>query len=326
MTAGRVPLWIDVSQAAPHEKASLKHAAKQVNAERVLDASEHVQRITIRSADDQRAAAEAAGTVVVDSDDWTIIPLENLIAARRDRPGTLFAVARTTEEALRFRDTLEIGVHGIVLSTTDPGVVAATDRALRERGPRTDDAPNATDGGALASGTITAMEDAGPGERVCIDCTERFQAGEGLLIGSTARSFVLVHAETLDSEYVNARPFRVNAGAIHSYIMGPDDCTQYLSELAAGSKVQAVHTNGDVRTMTVGRAKVEHRPHTLIRWSSDRGEGSAVLQTAETVRLVTPDGTLRAITELRVGDAIMVRNESSARHFGMPVKERLVET
>lgn len=37
---------------------------------------------------------------------------------------------------------------------------------------------------------------------------------EGLLCGSFARALVLVLSEAVESQYINARPFRVNAGAV----------------------------------------------------------------------------------------------------------------
>ncbi len=40
------------------------------------------------------------------------------------------------------------------------------------------------------------------------------QPGEGLLVGSFARCLALVHSECGESEYIAARPFRVNAGPV----------------------------------------------------------------------------------------------------------------
>ena len=51
-----------------------------------------------------------------------------------------------------------------------------------------------------------------------------------MLIGSQAKGFFLVHSESEDSPYVAARPFRVNAGAVHAYIRVGEK-TRYLSEL-----------------------------------------------------------------------------------------------
>ena len=59
-----------------------------------------------------------------------------------------------------------------------------------------------------------------------------------MLIGSRASFFFLVHSETVPSEYIPTREFRVNAGAMHSYILGEDGKTRYLSELKASDKVR----------------------------------------------------------------------------------------
>ncbi len=330
---GRIPLWIDV-RGLPATKADpLRAAAAQVGCEAIIEAlpmtvgNQTVRVMAMNSAQDQTAAAKAEGIVIIDATDWTIIPLENLIAARRNRPGTLYALAASPTEAVLFRDTLEVGVHGVVLRPSSAADILETDRLLRARGPRPDDSTDAApDRPYLEEATITRLEDAGPGDRVCIDTTSLFSNGEGILVGSTARSFCLVHAETIESEYVATRPFRVNAGAVHAYVLLADGKTQYLSEVQAGTRVTAVAANGTRRELTVGRAKIERRPHTLLGWTSDDGRtGHMVLQTAETIRLVRPGQTATSITELQVGDRILVHFETAARHFGMPVQEALTE-
>ena len=40
--------------------------------------------------------------------------------------------------------------------------------------------------------------------------------GEGMLVGSFARSLFLVHSECAESRYIASRPFRVNAGPVRS--------------------------------------------------------------------------------------------------------------
>lgn len=62
--------------------------------------------------------------------------------------------------------------------------------------------------------------------------------GEGLLVGSFARITFLVHSECAVSKYVGSRPFRVNAGPVHSYIVGGGGETRYLSELCTGKQVR----------------------------------------------------------------------------------------
>jgi 3-dehydroquinate synthase II len=291
--------------------------------------------VEVTDAATQRSAARAKGVVVVQAPDWRIIPLENLIAARRDRPGTLFAHATSPQQAMLFAQTLETGVHGVVLAPEHPSDIGEADRLLRTLRPSKDsgdfgdakekeipvipEIPASSGGVSLVEAKVTRIEDAGLGDRVCVDCTARFNDGEGLLVGSTARSFALVHAETVPSDLVPTRPFRVNAGALHSYLLGPNGRTSYLSEVAAGARVLAVSAKG-TREMTVGRAKVEPRPHLLVHWEG----GSAVLQNAETVRLVTPRGPV-SVASLKPGDTILVHHEAAARHTGLPVDGRLEE-
>lgn len=389
----RIPLWVDLRHVPVNKRLPYLKAVRQCRAEHVLIAEgdayeerEHADPVVLTAAGELRhndkavgrrhtiagkkgqdEAADDPGIVLVDAEEWTVIPLENLIAARRDRPGTLYALARSLDEVRLFRDTLEVGVHGIALAPQSPAEIEEADAYLRGRGPRADDStapagaagatgatgqtgisgagsaaesgdaggrrdtpdrtrPAVGPGGFLEPATVTGLDDGGTGDRICVDTTSLLRDGEGLLVGSTARSFALVHAETIETEYVRARPFRINAGAIHSYLYAPGGRTQYLSEVRAGDRVLVVHPDGVHRVCVVGRAKLEKRPHTLLRWQTERGEeGSAMLQTAETIRLVRPDGTPVSVTELQEGDVILVHNETDARHFGMPVQEHLEE-
>lgn len=66
--------------------------------------------------------------------------------------------------------------------------------------------------------------------------------------------------QCLESSYINSRPFRVNAGAVHAYVQVPGQRTGYLSEMCAGREVVVVDGYGNSRTSVVGRAKVEKRP------------------------------------------------------------------
>ena len=64
----------------------------------------------------------------------------------------------------------------------------------------------------------------------------------------------------MESQYINSRPFRVNAGAVHAYVQAPNGKTAYLSELRSGSEVLVADAAGRTRTAVVGRCKVEVRP------------------------------------------------------------------
>ena len=77
-----------------------------------------VIRLDIQSkADEQRAAAVPHDiTLLLRMQDWTIIPLENLLAQRE----RLMAEARTLEEARTMLGVLEKGVDGILINSLDP--------------------------------------------------------------------------------------------------------------------------------------------------------------------------------------------------------------
>jgi 3-dehydroquinate synthase II len=52
---------------------------------------------------------------------------------------------------------------------------------------------------------------------------------------------------------------------------------------------------------------------------------SLVVQNAETIRLVTPDGKAVSVTNLKPGDKVLGHIEKSGRHFGIQVDETLIE-
>ena len=149
--------------------------------------------------------------------------------------------------------------------------------------------------------------------------------GEGMLVGNTSSAFFLVHAETVETPYVATRPFRVNAGAVHAYVLGPEGRTRYLSELAAGDPVLLVRFDGATQVAYLGRSKVERRPMLLVEAEADGQPISLVLQNAETIRLTRPDGTALSVATLQPGDEVLAHVTTGGRHFGMKVQETLTE-
>ena len=168
---------------------------------------------------------------------------------------------------------------------------------------------------------MTAIEDGGFGDRACVDLTTILDIGQGLLVGSSSSALSLIHGETLESEFVPPRPFRVNAGAVHAYVLMADGTTKYLSELVAGDTVAIVDSYGATGEAIVGRIKIESRPFLIIRFKHEESgtEGQTFVQQAETVRLISPDGQMPSVTSLKTGDSILVHVDSSARHIGQNV-------
>ena len=64
-----------------------------------------------------------------------------------------------------------------------------------------------------------------------------FSSMRGFLVGSFGGGFLLCCSETHPLPYMPTRPFRVNAGAVSSYILSSQDRTNYLSELRQGDTV-----------------------------------------------------------------------------------------
>jgi len=261
------------------------------------------------------AAAEDAAYTLVVGEDWKIIPLENLIA-RIGEETTLVAGVRSAEEARTAFETLELGADGVLLDTDDPGEIRETVRLREEADRETLD---------LEYATVAAIEQTGSADRVCVDTASMLTDEEGMLVGSMARGLFFVHAETAESPYVASRPFRVNAGAVHAYVRSPGGETKYLSELGSGDEVQVVDTAGNTREALVGRAKIERRPMFRVQAETEGGDRiETLLQNAETIKIATRDGRT-AVTDLEVGDEVLVYYEDTARHFGEAVEESIIE-
>jgi len=63
----------------------------------------------------------------------------------------------------------------------------------------------------------------------------------------------------------------------------------------------------------------------LIEAEAEGQPISLVMQNAETIRLVSPDGKAISITSLKAGDKVLGHIEKAGRHFGIKVDETLIE-
>lgn len=280
---------------------------------------------TIRSRGDLAAVRAAVSAsvnyVIVQCPGWEVIPLENLIAGARGETRLLAAVEDATGVDLVLA-TLEVGVDGVLLEhPTVEGVKYAHDAIARVR-TRIEEKKEA-DRMVLTQLEVTRLEPLGLGARVCIDTCDLMRPGEGLLVGCQSSCLFLVEAEVSENPFIETRPFRVNAGPVAHYVLAPASRTKYLIEVRAGDQVLIVNREGANRPANVCRAKVEWRPLILVEAAGTERTAKAIVQNAETIRFVTPEGS-KSVAELRPGDRIMARLEEGGRHFGTLVKEESV--
>ncbi len=280
----------------------------------------------IENKDDEREVIfmkNFAEYFLIETSNWKVIPLENLISEIKS--GIIVEVGNF-DDAMTALSTLEKGCDGIAINTVDTTEIKKIADYVSETYKTTAAMP-------LTLVKIKNIKKLDMGDRVCIDTASMLKVGEGMLVGSQSNGLFLIHSETLESEYVNSRPFRVNAGAVGSYILCPGGKTKYLSEIKAGDEMLIVDMNGNTRKAYVVRVKIESRPLMLVEAVGKIEEDGAVeertikilLQNAETIRLVNKDGRPVSITELKVGDEILAYLEKGGRHFGTKVDETIIE-
>jgi len=306
---GTTPLLFDYSQSKLFK--TLESAKDVVGKERLG------AYIEIRGKEYERLAVALASFcryLIVIGKDWKVIPLENLIAELQKYDVRIIAGVKDVAEARTAFETLEHGADGVLIDTDDPNEIKKT-LELRER-LRQERLP-------LTVAKVTKVEPLGMGDRACVDTCSLMRRGEGMLVGSFSGAFFLVHSETEESPYVEARPFRVNAGAVHSYIL-VGDRTKYLAELSAGDEVLIVNSEGVTRKATVGRVKIERRPLILVEAEAEGRRFSVILQNAETIKLMGKERPI-SVAELKEGDEVLVHLSSEARHFGISIDETIIE-
>lgn len=278
-----------------------------------------VPRIVVKSPRDLELVVEQArkgvDEVVIATSDWKIIPVENLLAMLQGFQTRVLAEVGSVSEAELFINILEKGVDGVVAKPSSENelkiLVELFKRPAEVR---------------LVEAVVEEIRDVGVGDRACVDTVTMMELGEGMLVGSRAYMFFLVHNEAVGSSFTSPRPFRVNAGAVHSYVLMADGTTRYLSELESGDRVLIVSRTGRTRIASIGRVKIERRPLRLVKARADDVVGAVTVQNAETIRFVKPDGQLIPVTELKKDDRILCHvSEARGRHFGMAVEETVIE-
>jgi 3-dehydroquinate synthase II len=260
------------------------------------------------------AGTPDGATLVLEWSGDRVIPLENAVAGK-GRRFALWTIARSVREAPAALGALEHGADRVIVTIRAPSEVEELE-GLLER----------TSSTSLewAQVTLRSIEPVGLGDRVLVDTTSLLAPEEGLLVGSVAALLFHVASEAVGSAFSRPRPFRVNAGAAHSYVLLADGTTRYLSELVPGDGVLVTAPAAQGRAVRVGRVKVERRPMVLLRADDGARERTLFLQEAETVRVSTASGRA-AVTELAAGASLFAVRLPAARHLGTAVEETIEE-
>ncbi len=278
-----------------------------------LRIGEDVVFFTVTSGADEEEIAKLSQSkrVILQCNDWTIIPLENLIAKQAD----VIAEVQNLEEAQTAFGILEKGVRHILFHPSDVMELKKALSLLRSTEQKT----------PLNVAEILDIRPVGMGDRICVDTCTAMREGEGMLVGNSSAALFLVHSESVSNPYVSPRPFRVNAGPVHAYTRVPGGKTRYLSELSAGDPVLIIDFQGNTTTGTVGRIKMEKRPLMLVTAAYEEKQITTILQNAETIRLTDPEGNPVSVVLLKPGDKVLVACEEGGRHFGHKIEETITE-
>lgn len=274
--------------------------------------------VTLHNAIDQGRQHEF---LVVSLCDPTNIPLELVIASlQTSRTIVIKEITNPNncDDAIVSLGVMEVGTEGILFSPIEHDSMdrfLARLQEIQEQKIR------------IEAGTVLRTTPVGMGYRSCIDLVTLFSPSEGILIGSTSQGGILCCPEVFYLPYMELRPFRVNAGGVHSYLYNINNRTNYLTELKAGSQAMIVGVDGKVRQAPVGRSKTEVRPLRLIEVEFARGEQVNIfMQDDWHVRVFSDKGLPRNITELKPGDKVLGHVTVPGRHVGIKVEETIVES
>jgi len=253
---------------------------------------------------------------IVDFDLPTNIPLELILARLQDNNTVIVREAFSFVEAEVAFGVLEKGSDAVLFSGDNIQEIKQVIAYLtRER-------PSHIE---LVPLQITEIEHVGMGLRSCIDTTGIMSQEEGMIVGSTSGGGIFVCSETHYLPYMNLRPFRVNAGAVHSYVWMPNETAEYLTDLKAGSRVLCVNIRGEIRELTVGRIKTEVRPLLLIKGTANGREINVIVQDDWHIRLMGADGKPRNATVIRPGEKLLAYISDPGRHVGIKFDEMIIE-
>ncbi|PRX23133.1 3-amino-4-hydroxybenzoic acid synthase [Orenia metallireducens] len=256
--------------------------------------------------------------IIVEFKDDTKIPLEIVLAEAQKSNCQVVMKVKDRQEGQIVFGVLECGADGIIVKINDLYQLYDIYEDVKKMNQKLTQ--------NIIKLRVKRTFYAGMGERACIDFTTKLEKDEGVLLGSFSNGGLLACSETHPLPYMPTRPFRVNAGSLHSYALGKENRTWYLSDLEAGAQLLIVNTKGEARYGTVGRIKIERRPLLCIVAEKPNHEMVNLFMQADWhVRIFDAKGSPVNITNLKPGDEILGYSSQSGRHVGVKVDELIIE-
>jgi len=319
----KIKLVVEVKDAAAIEKLTKEVIVLSANPELLQKAMEKglgtALHKRVENQEDMELAWQMGNNfdyVIVELIDDTNIPLELIIARLQNRKTILMKIVENVQDAEIAYGVMEAGSDGVVLKTEDVNEIVKADKFMLK---------NELGKIDLCKAVVVDVQHIGMGYRSCIDTTTLMKQNEGMLIGSTSNGGLLVSSETHFLPYMELRPFRVNAGAVHSYVWAPELMTAYLTELKGGSKLLCVDTYGNTREVSVGRVKTEIRPLLKIEAEAKGIRINAIVQDDWHIRILGGSGEPRNASTIKPGDELLAYVCAGGRHVGVKIDENLEE-
>lgn len=254
---------------------------------------------------------------IIDFKSDTNIPLELVLAFSQKNKCQVCKKVTTPEDGWIATMTMEMGSYAVLLDSEEAENIIKLKLCMDKY---------ENNELKMQKLKVTSINHIGMGDRVCIDTTSNLHKDEGMIIGSTSNGGILVSSETHFLPYMELRPFRVNAGALHSYIFCKDNTTKYLSELKAGDEVLSVNAKGETRIVSLGRVKIERRPLLLINAVGENGVCvNTIVQDDWHIRILGENGEAKNSTLLKEGDTVLGYISDPGRHLGVKISETIIE-
>lgn len=255
--------------------------------------------------------------VIIEFKSETNIPLELVLASSQKNNCSICKKVTDGRDGWVASMVMEMGSHSILLSSRNAEDIMVLKNQMDKL---------TQNKMAIKELTIVELKHIGMGDRICIDTTSLLKEDEGLILGSTSCGGILISSETHFLPYMELRPFRVNAGALHLYAWNTENKTDYLSELKAGSEIMTVDSKGNTRVVSVGRIKMERRPLLLVKAKDENNvEVNVIIQDDWHVRIIGIEGKPMNCTELKPGNKVLGYTCTVGRHVGIKIDENIIE-